>query len=82
MTVVAGIFLFLFGALGAWLLGKRFPSARFTRNGYAAMALGGLLFAAWALSHVLGVGVVAAVLLLIGGVLGAIGAFRRELRLT
>ena len=82
MTVFAGLFLFVFGGLGAWLLTKRFPHARFTRNAYASMSVGGLLFVAWALSRVLGVGVVAALFLVGGGVLGAIGAFRRELRLT
>jgi hypothetical protein len=82
VTVFAGLFLCVFGALGVWLFATRFPSARFMRNGYAAMSLGGLLFSAWAATRVLGVGIAAAVFLLAGGVLGAIGAFRRELRLT
>jgi hypothetical protein len=82
VTVFAGLFLFVFGGLGTWLFAKRFPNAHFMRNGYAAMSLGGLLFVAWALSHVLGIGIAAAIMLLAGGTLGVIGAFRRELRLT
>jgi hypothetical protein len=82
VTVFAGLFLFVFGGLGVWLFAKHFPAARFMRNGYAAMSLGGLLFVAWALTRVLGIGVAAAVFLLAGGTLGAIGAFRRELRMT
>ena len=81
MTVAAGVFVFLFGGAGAWLLAKRVPTARYTRIGYAAMGLGGLLFSIWALTHALAVGVAGAAVLAVGGVFGAIGAFRRELRI-
>ncbi|HET9029448.1 MAG TPA: hypothetical protein VFN49_04670 [Candidatus Aquilonibacter sp.] len=81
MSVVAGIFLFIFGGLGTWLLFARYPNARYTRASYVFMALGGLVFVAWAISHVLTVGVAGCVLLLIGGICGAIGWFRKEMRL-
>ncbi|MEO6836427.1 MAG: hypothetical protein ABI231_11045 [Candidatus Tumulicola sp.] len=80
VTILAGLFLGAFGALGAWFLTKRHPSARFLRAGYALMSAGGVLFVAWALSRVLAVGVTAAALVGIGGVTGMIGALRKELR--
>ena len=81
MSVFAGVFLFVFGGLGVWLLSARFPNARFLRIGYIFMSLGGLGFAAWALTHSLWIGLSGMVLLLIGGIAGAIGAFRKEVRL-
>jgi len=82
VTIAAGLFLCVFGGLGAWFLSKRYPSARFLRYGYVLMAAGGLAFAAWAIWKALVVGVAAAALLALGGALGAWGALRRELRLT
>ena len=81
MSVFAGLFLLVFGGLGAWLLGARFPNARFLRVGYVLMAAGGLIFAAWAMSHNLIVGIFGIALLLAGGVSGAIGAIRKEVRM-
>ncbi len=80
MSIFAGLFLLVFGSLGAWLLGARFPNARFLRTGYVLMALGGLMFSAWAMTHNLAIGIVGIVLLLSGGVSGAIGALRKEVR--
>lgn len=82
MTIVAGLFLAVFGAAGAWFLNTRFPSARFLRAGYALMSAGGVLFVAWTLSKVLIVGASAAAVMAIGAIAGAIGAVRKELRLT
>jgi hypothetical protein len=81
VSIFAGLFLFVFGSLGAWLLGARFPNARFLRTGYVLMALGGLVFCVWALSHNLAAGIVGIALLLCGGISGAIGAFRKEVRM-
>lgn len=81
MSVFAGLFLFVFGGLGVWLLSARFPNARFLRIGYVFMALGGLVFAAWALTHYLALGLGGMALLLVGGVAGAIGAIRKEVRM-
>jgi hypothetical protein len=81
-TVPAGLFLFAFGAAGAWFLGARFPQAKFLRAGYALMALGGLTFVAWGVWKVAVVGIAAAALLGAGGASGALGALRRELRLS
>lgn len=80
MSVVIGLFLLIFGLLGTWLLASRFPHARFVRAGYAFMAFGGLFAAVWGVWHRLEIGVTAAALLAIGGVLGVIGAVRREMR--
>ena len=81
MSVFAGLFLFVFGGLGAWLLNVRFPNARFLRTGYALMSLGGLIFFAWAMWHSLVVGICGIIVLLIGGVSGVIGAVRKEVRI-
>ena len=80
MTVAAGVFLALFGGLGAWFLAKRFPSAQFLRAGYVMMSLGGVFFVVWAVSKSIALGVTAAALLGLGGALGVVGALRRELR--
>jgi hypothetical protein len=82
MTVVAGLFLAAFGALGVWFLTQRFPSARFLRTGYALMSAGGVMFVAWTLSKVLAVGVTAAAILAAGALAGTVGALRKELRST
>ncbi len=81
MSIVAGLFLLVFGGLGAWWLGARFPNARFLRAGYLLMALGGLIFAVWALTHNLIVGILGIGLLLAGGASGTIGAIRKEVRM-
>jgi len=81
VSIFAGLFLFVFGGLGAWLLSARFPNARFLRTGYIFMALGGLVFTAWALWHNLAIGLAGMALLLVGGVTGAIGAIRKEVRM-
>lgn len=80
MSVAAGVFLFLFGGLGTWLLFVRYPNAHYTRASYIFMALGGLVFVAWAISHVMGLGIAGVALLLIGGISGVIGWFRKEMR--
>ncbi len=81
MTVLAGIFLLLFGGGGSWLLATRFASATYTRIGYAAMAISGIFAVVWAFSGSLPFGVSAVVILVIGGLFGIIGAFRKELRI-
>ncbi|MEO9170541.1 MAG: hypothetical protein ABI282_06920 [Candidatus Baltobacteraceae bacterium] len=81
MTLVAAAFLFLFGTAGALIVFLRYPRAHFTRASYIFMGLGGLVFIAWSLSHSIGVGVAAMILLLAGGTLGVIGAFRKEVRM-
>ena len=80
MTIFAGLFLLVFGALGTWFLAARFPSARFMRVAYAAMAVGGALFAMWGLVKFISVGIAAVAVLAAGGAIGAFGALRRELR--
>ncbi len=82
MTLVAAIFLFIFGSLGAWLLYVKFPKAHYTRAAYIFMAVGGLAFMLWILSHLLGAGIAAIVLLVAGGTLGIIGAVRKEVRVV
>ena len=64
----------------SWLLGARYPSARYMRIGYGLMTLGGLMFVVWSLTTVNALGFVALIVLLVGGVFGIIGAVRRELR--
>lgn len=81
MTIAAGVFLFLFGGLGTWLLFARYPNAHFTRASYVFMALGGIVFVTWALTHMIGIGVAGVALLLIGGICGVVGWFRKEMRL-
>lgn len=81
MTIFAGLFIFVFGALGVWLLARRFPGARFLRSGYGCMSGGGLLFVVWTLSKALPVGVIAGGLLALGATLGIVGTLRKELRL-
>jgi hypothetical protein len=81
VNIVAGLFILVFGGLGAWLLAVRFPSARFLRTGYICMGLGGLVFAVWSIVHAVALGVIGIVLLLAGGISGAIGALRKEVRL-
>ena len=60
MKIVAGLFIFVFGCLGAWLL---------------------TAFAAWSVLHAVALGIAGVALLLVGGVSGAIGALRKEVRL-
>jgi len=80
MTYVAGAFLILFGGAASWLLATRFPTATFTRIGYGMMTVGGVLAIVWAAVGVLSFGVAAIVILTFGGLLGVIGALRKELR--
>jgi hypothetical protein len=80
VSIAAGIFLFLFGGLGTWLLFTRYPEAHYTRAAYVFMSIGGLVFVAWALSHAIGAGIAGVALLLIGGICGTIGWFRKEMR--
>ena len=82
MTILAGVFLALFGGLTSWLLAARYPTARYMRIGYALMTLGGLMFVVWSVTMLLALGFVALVVLLLGGLFGVIGALRRELRVT
>ncbi|HVA34076.1 MAG TPA: hypothetical protein VNG31_07990 [Candidatus Baltobacteraceae bacterium] len=80
MTIFAGLFLLIFGAFGTWFLATRFPSARFMRVAYAAMAVGGALFVIWGFVKLISIGVAAVAVLAAGGAIGAFGALRRELR--
>ena len=80
MSIAAGLFLFIFGGLGTWLLLARYPNAHYTRAAYVFMGLGGLVFVAWALSHLIGIGVAGVALLVIGGICGVIGWMRKEMR--
>jgi hypothetical protein len=80
MTVVAGAFLILFGGAASWLLATRFPKATFTRIGYAMMTVGGVLALVWAIAGTLAFGVAAVVILAFGGLIGIVGALRKELR--
>ena len=80
MTFLAGAFIAAFGAGGAWLLTAKFPAARFLRLGYALMAVGGVAFAVWGATHLLYAGIAAMALLAVGGILGIVGAMRKELR--
>ncbi|HEY1978278.1 MAG TPA: hypothetical protein VGG89_17125 [Candidatus Baltobacteraceae bacterium] len=80
-TILAGIFLTVFGAAGAWFLTTRFPSAKFLRVGYAVMSASGVLFLIWSVLKVLAIGVAGAALLGAGAAIGIVGALRRELRL-
>jgi hypothetical protein len=80
MTMLAGIFLTVFGAAGTWFLFKRFPHAYCLRSGYALMAVGGFAFVAWTLSKVLVLGIAATALLAVGAIVGIVGALRKELR--
>lgn len=81
MSIVAGVFLFLFGGLGTWLLFARYPQAHYTRASYVFMALGGVVFVVWALSHLIAFGLAGVALLLMGGICGVVGWFRKEMRL-
>jgi hypothetical protein len=80
IAFLAGTFLAVFGACGAWFLTTRFPSARFMLTGYRLMSLGGMLFMVWVLSKNVALGVAAMAALGTGAVIGVIGAVRRELR--
>lgn len=80
MSIAAGLFLFIFGGLGTWLLVTRYPEAHYTRAAYVFMGIGGLVFVAWSLSHLIGIGVAGVALLVIGGVCGVIGWVRKEMR--
>ena len=80
MTYVAGAFLILFGGAASWLLATRFPKATFTRVGCGMMTVGGVLAMVWASAGVLSFGVAAVVILAFGGLIGVIGALRKELR--
>lgn len=80
MNVAAGIFLFLFGGLGAWLIFARAPRAHFTRAAYVFMSAGGIVFVVWSFTRLLGVGLAGVALLLLAGICGAVGAFRKEMR--
>jgi hypothetical protein len=79
-TILAGLFLLIFGAAGAWFLTTRFPSARFLRAGYVMMALGGCFFVLWGFWKNIVIGLAAATLLALGAVIGVVGTLRRELR--
>lgn len=81
MILAAACFLFLFASFGAWVVFVRYPKAHFTRAGYVFMGIGGLAFIAWSFQHLIGVGIAAMILLFAGGLLGAIGAFRKEVRM-
>jgi len=80
MTVVAGLFLLLFGGAASWLLAVRFPEARFTRIGYGTMTVGGVFFLVWAISGWLPAGVAAVIIVALGAIAGIVGAFLKELR--
>jgi hypothetical protein len=82
VPLCAGIFVALFGFVGASFIGKRFPNARWLRTGYFVMGSGGVLFAVWAVTHILVVGVAATLIVAAGATVGAIGALRKELRET
>lgn len=81
VTLLAGVFITLFGALGAWFLATRFPSARFMRAGYVLMAAGGALFVIWSATKGMAMGIAATIVLAAGGAVGALGALRSELRM-
>ena len=80
--ITAGLFLFVFGALGTWLLRAKFPHARFMPIGYVLMSLGGLVFVGWTLTHAMSLGVVGVILLVAAGILGIVGALRKEVRVV
>ena len=82
MSIGAGLFLFVFGALGTWLLRAKFPHARVMPIAYVLMSIGGLVFVVWTLTHALAFGVAGAVLLVAAGILGMIGAMRKEIRVA
>ena len=82
MALVAGIFIVAFGALVSLLLKRTSPRARMTRTGYGLVTLGGVLAIVWALTHLLILGIIGIAVLLAGGLYGAIGGIRKELRLT
>ena len=79
-ALLAGMFLAVFGAGGAWFLTTRFPSARFLQVGYALMSLAGLFFILWTLIKNVTLGIAATALLGFGGAIGVFGALRKELR--
>ena len=81
MSVFAGAFLAIFGALISWLLAARYPAARFMRLGYGLMTLGGLLFVLWSFERLTAIGLGALAVLLFGGIFGIVGAVRKELRM-
>lgn len=80
MNVAAGIFLVLFGSVSTWWTSMNYPNANFTRAGSILMAISGIVFLAWTFTHAIAVGIGASALLLISGVIGVIGAFRKETR--
>lgn len=82
MSVAAGLFLFVFGGLGTWLLFARYPNAHFTRAAYVFMSIGGVVFVVWALSHLISIGIAGVVMLGLAGICGIIGAVRKEMRLA
>ncbi len=82
MNIAAGIFLVLFGGFGTWLLRSRFPAARFLPASYALMMLGGVVFMLWTLVHAVAFAIAGAVVLVLAGVLGLIGAARKEVRVA
>jgi hypothetical protein len=82
VPLCAGIFVALFGFVGASFIAKRFSSARWLRTGYIIMGCGGVLFVVWALTRMLSIGVAAALVTAAGAATGAIGALRKELRET
>lgn len=81
MLIFAGVVLAIFGSLGTYHLSRNYPSATYLRISYAMMAAGGAVCVVWAIWKILPVGIVAAALLAIGGLVGVGGALRRELRL-
>jgi FAD/FMN-containing dehydrogenase len=80
VSVAAGLVLALFAGLGALFIRRFYAAARYLLFGYVAMGAGGVLCAVWGVTNVLGIGVVAAACVAIGGIAGAIGALRKELR--
>jgi hypothetical protein len=80
VNLAAGLFLFLFGAIGTWWSLTRFPHAHFTRASSVFMSISGIVFVIWIFTQTIGVGLAAFALLLFSGVSGAIGAIRKETR--
>lgn len=80
MNVAAGIFLVLFGSVSTWWTSTNYPNANFTRTGSVLMAISGVVFLAWTFTHAIAVGIAASALLLISGLIGVVGALRKETR--
>lgn len=80
VSVAAGLVLAVFAGLGGLFIRRFYAAARYLLFGYVAMGIGGVLCALWGVTNLLGVGIVAAACVAIGGIAGAIGALRKELR--